>query len=123
MTLRSADVYIPVIPKSAPRPRFRGKAYNDPKYKAWKDNFRAFVSEWWLHEPLSHVTVLCCHFYGPAVGDLDNKLKAVLDCLVGQVISDDNVKVVPYIVTKWFKSTKADAHIYLKVCWIEDEMS
>jgi Holliday junction resolvase RusA-like endonuclease len=121
--LRTADVCIPVIPKSAPRPRFKGNAYNDPRYKAWKANFRAFVSEWWLLKPLNHVNLLCCHFYGPAVGDLDNKLKAVLDCLVGQVISDDNVKVVPFVVTRWFKSTKADAHIYLKVCWIEDEMS
>ena len=32
--IKTADVYIPVVPKSAPRPRFNGNAYNDPKYKA-----------------------------------------------------------------------------------------
>ena len=78
--LKTADVYIPVIPKSAPRPRFRGNAYNDPAYKAWKLNFRAFVGEWWVWPPLDHVNVMCVHFYGPQQGDLDNKLKSCKEC-------------------------------------------
>lgn len=123
MQLQQADVYIPVLPKSAPRPRFRGSAYNDPKYKKWKKDFTACVQEWWIHKPLNKVTVMAVHFYGPAVGDLDNKLKSVLDCLTGVVITDDNVKVVPHIAMKWFKASKADAHIYLKICWLDHEMS
>ena len=121
--LRTADVYVPVIPKSAPRPRFSGRAYNDSKYTAWKENFRAFVEEWWVWPPLDHVNVMVVHFYGPQQGDLDNKLKSCLDSLTGLVITDDNVKVVPYIAMKWFKASKADAHIYLKVCWYDDEVS
>ena len=38
-----------------------------------------------------------CSFYGPQQGDLDNKLKSVLDAIVDLVIVDDNVKVVPHI--------------------------
>ena len=117
--LKSADVFIPVIPKSAPRPRFSGRAYNDSKYTAWKLNFRAFVSEWWVRPPLDQVTVMVVHFYGPEQGDLDNKLKSCLDSLTGLVIIDDNVKVVPHIAMRWFKRSKADSHIYLKVCWLE----
>ena len=121
--IKTADVYIPVVPKSAPRPRFKGNAYNCPKYKAWKLNFRAFVSEWWIWPPLDHVNVMCVHFYGPQQGDLDNKLKSVLDAIVDLVIVDDNVKVVPHNAMKWFKASKADAHLYLKVCWVDHEVS
>jgi len=81
MGLRHEDVFLPIRPMSKARPRLAaGKVpYHDKVYTEWMKSCRALMGEWWAHPPLKFVNCLIVHFYGPARGDLDNRLGSVLD--------------------------------------------
>lgn len=117
--LRHADVVLEVACRSKERPRFHGHAYHSKEYKAWLRQTRALMSEWWIDQPLAKVKVVCAHFYGPARGDVDNKLGAVLDAGTGVIWQDDNVNVVDFATTRWTKAGTKEQRIHLKVIWTE----
>lgn len=121
--MNSRDFYLPLRPISKARPRsFRGQArpYTDTVYKEWLTTARTLLEEWWIHPPLSHVSLMDVEFYGPARGDLDNRLGSVLDAMVqAKVVTDDNVNVIPRIRMSFTKTRPADAQIYIKLTWGE----
>lgn len=120
--LRSADVVLEISARSKERPRFaRGHAHLSTGYRDWLENCRALMSEWWLEPPLSTVRVVCAHFFGPAQGDLDNKVGAVLDAGNGLIWVDDNVQCIPVCTTRWTKASRKEARIHLKVVWETSE--
>ena len=120
--LRHADVYLPIRPMSKARPRLAaGKApYHDRVYREWKDRCRALMGEWWTDPPLKHVNCLIAHFYGPAQGDLDNRLGSVLDAGNGLIWTDDNVKVIGRCAMRWIHDKPIKSRIYLKLIWTEE---
>ncbi len=75
------------------------------------------LSEWWVDQPLEHVQEMAVHFYGPARGDLDNRVGALLDAMNGIVITDDNVNVLPRMRLSFTKAKTADARIYVCMTW------
>lgn len=120
--LRHADVFLPIRPMSKARPRLAaGKApYHDRAYREWKDQCRALMAEWWTEPPLEYVNCLIAYFYGPARGDLDNRLGSVLDAGNGLIWADDNVKVINRCAMRWIHDRPSNSRIYLKVIWTEE---
>ncbi len=86
-------------------------------YKNWIKDARMLLSEWWVEPPLSYVDELAVHFYGPARGDLDNRVGSLLDAMNGLVIVDDNVNVVPRLRLAFTKAKTAEARIYICLTW------
>jgi Holliday junction resolvase RusA-like endonuclease len=117
------EIWIPFRPMSKDRPRFgKGRPYMNSVYTEWKKNVRAYLTEWWTEPPLESVNCLIAHFYGPARGDLDNRVGSVLDVLVeSKIIKDDNVGVIPCLVTKHIKTSAKEARIYLMILWDEPQ--
>ena len=116
------DQILPIRPNSKARPRsFRGQArpYTDRVYKDWLKDARMHLSEWWVEPPLEHVQMMDVHFYGPARGDLDNRVGAVCDAMNGIVIKDDNVNVLPRMRLAFTKAKAKDARIYIRLLWGE----
>jgi Holliday junction resolvase RusA-like endonuclease len=125
MALRTADFVLPVPLQPKARPRFgRGGAYTDSKYRAWMQNVRAILSEWWTAPPLKKGQVVSLHlkFFGPGTSDLDNLEGAVMDAGNGIVWVDDRVIVLQHISAKWEPRPKNQQSIYLKVIWNEDQL-
>tara|TARA_R100000781_G_scaffold105085_1_gene68891 strand:- start:4213 stop:4590 length:378 start_codon:yes stop_codon:yes gene_type:complete len=121
--LKSQEIILPLRPISKPRPRsFMGqrRPYNDPIYKRWIEKAKAHMSEFWMKKPLDYVTNLNVTFMGPARGDLDNRLGAVLDAGNEILWKDDNVKVIGCVTMKWFRTKEKEAHIVLNLVWEED---
>lgn len=118
--LRQAEIVLEVACKSKERPRFSGHAYKAEAYRQWLEQTRALMSEWWIRPPLEKVRMVHVHFFGPAVGDVDNKLGAVLDAGNGVIWRDDNVKIIPCAVPRWTKAPRKEQRIYLKVVWTEE---
>jgi len=107
---------------SKARPRSymgQSRPYMDKAYKTWKEQVRALMGEWWTDPPLPHINCLICTFVGPARGDLDNRLGAVLDAGNGLIWKDDNVTVINSVAMRWKHASEKDAHIYLKIIWDE----
>lgn len=120
--VNSRDLALPLRPISKARPRsFRGQArpYTDRVYKDWLKDARMHLSEWWVEPPLEHVQMMDVHFYGPARGDLDNRVGAVCDAMNGIVIKDDNVNVLPRMRLAFTKAKAKDARIYIRLLWGE----
>lgn len=117
--LQHHDVMLPIRPMSKARPRLAaGKVpYHDKVYTEWLKDCRAHMAEWWTHPPLEHINCLIVHFYGPARGDLDNRLGSVLDAGTGLIWSDDNVKVIGTCALRWYHAKPSEACIYMKVIW------
>lgn len=113
------EIWIPFRPISKARPRFSGHAYTDKVYAKWKGDVTAFLQEWWTDPPLNQLNVLVAHFYGPARGDLDNRVGSVLDAAKGVLFTDDAVTVIPALVLKHIKAPARDARIYLMLVWEE----
>lgn len=78
------------------------------------------LGEWWTNPPLGHVDELAVHFYGPARGDLDNRVGSLLDAMNGLVIVDDNVNVLPRMRLAFTKVKTADARIYIRLTWRDE---
>lgn len=126
MAMRTADFVLPVPLQPKARPRFgRGAAYKDSKYRAWAENVRAILSEWWTIPPLSkgQVVALQLTFSGPGTSDLDNLAGAVMDAGNGIVWVDDRVTVLQRIEAEWQQQPKSNQSIYLKVIWNDDQLS
>ena len=120
--VKTRDLHLPLRPISKARPRsFRGQArpYTDSVYKNWLKDARTLLSEWWVDPPLEHVQLMEVHFYGPARGDLDNRVGALCDAMNGIVIKDDNVNVLPRMRLSFSKAKAADACIYIRLVWVE----
>ena len=118
------DLHLPLRPISKARPRsFRGQArpYTDSVYKAWLKDARTLLSEWWVDPPLEHVQVMDVHFYGPARGDLDNRVGALCDAMNGIVIKDDNVNVLPRMNLTFTKAKTSEACIFIRLAWIDND--
>ena len=91
--------------------------YNDPIYKRWIEQAKAHMTEFWTKPPLDHVINLDVRFHGPARGDLDNRLGAIMDAGNGIIWRDDNVKVIASVTMKWHHTKAKEAHIRLLVVW------
>lgn len=120
--VKTRDLHLPLRPISKARPRsFRGQArpYTDSVYKNWLKDARTLLSEWWVDPPLEHVQMMEVHFYGPARGDLDNRVGALCDAMNGIVIKDDNVNVLPRMRLSFTKAKAANACIYIRLVWVE----
>lgn len=117
------EIWIPFRPISKDRPRFgRGSVYTSKAYAEWRKDVRAYLTEWWTEPPLERINCLIAHFYGAEMGDLDNRVGALLDVLVeSNVLTDDNVGVIPCLVTKYIKAPTKEARIYLMLIWEEDK--
>ena len=124
MILKFEEIVLPLRPISKPRPRsFMGqrRPYNDPVYKRWIEQAKAHMTEFWTRDPLDFVHDLRVTFLGPARGDLDNRLGAVLDAGNGLIWKDDNVKIIGNIAMQWHQAKEKEAHIVLAITWEEDE--
>jgi hypothetical protein len=115
------EIWLPFRPISKARPRFSGHAYTDKVYAQWKGDVRSFLAEWWTDAPLDRLNVLVAHFYGPARGDLDNRVGSVLDAAKGVLFTDDAVTVIPALVLKHIKVPAKEARIYLMLVWEEEQ--
>ena len=116
--MRTADLVLPFRPMSKPRPRVsvgRARPYMDTVYVEWKKGVRAVMGEWWTHPPLTKINCLIFSFKGPARGDLDNRVGAVLDAGNGLVWKDDSVSIIPAIAARWSKASIKEARIYIKI--------
>jgi len=118
--MQSREFVLPLRPISKARPRsFQGQArpYMPAAYKSWIKDARMHLSEWWVEPPLEHVQMMDVHFYGPARGDLDNRVGSLLDAMNGLVVTDDNVNVLPRMRLSFTKAKTADACIHICVTW------
>ena len=86
-------------------------------YMAWKKNLRALMAEWWSVPPLENVPAIRLTFFGPARGDLDNLMGAVLDSGNGVIWIDDRVSVIEAIEGRFVKAKKSDSAIHLCMKW------
>ena len=121
--MQGCEFTLPLKPISKARPRsFQGQArpYMPASYKQWIKDARMYLGEWWTNPPLDHVHELAVHFYGPARGDLDNRVGSLLDAMNGLVIADDNVNVLPRIRLAFTKAKTADARIYIRLTWSDE---
>ena len=121
--MQSREFTLPLRPISKARPRsFQGQArpYMPASYKQWIRDARMHLSEWWTDAPLEHIDELTVHFYGPARGDLDNRVGSLLDAMNGLVVVDDNVNVVPRMRLSFTKAKTADARIYICLTWRDE---
>ena len=121
MKVQCREIWLPFRPISKARPRFSGHAYTDKVYAQWKGDVHAFLTEWWTEAPLDRLNVLVAHFYGPARGDLDNRVGSLLDAAKGVLFTDDAVKVIPAMVLKHHKTSTKEARIYLMLVWEEQQ--
>ena len=122
--LKSREIHLPLRPISKPRPRSymgQSRPYNDPVYKRWIEQAKAHMTEFWIMKPLDFVTNLDVRFHGPARGDLDNRLGAILDAGNGIIWRDDNVKVIGNVTMKWYQTKEKEAFIKLLVVWEEEQ--
>lgn len=120
MEIKSAELLLRIRPMSKARPRAvagSSRPYMDKVYTEWKAKARALMGEWWADPPLDHINCLIVHFRGPARGDLDNRLGALLDAGNDLIWKDDNVNVIRSVAMRWDKESTADAHIYMKLVW------
>ena len=120
--MKSREFTLPLRPISKARPRsFQGQArpYMPAAYKQWIKDARMHLSEWWVEPPLNRVEMLDVHFYGPARGDLDNRVGSLCDAMNGIVIHDDNVNVLPRMRLSFTKAKTADACIHIYLTWGE----
>jgi Holliday junction resolvase RusA-like endonuclease len=118
--MQQIDISLALPPKSKARPRaYMGQArpYMDAAYKEWVRKARALMGEHWTLPPLDHIAVLVVAFYGPARGDLDNRLGSLLDAGNGLIWKDDNVNVIGTVAMSWHKTSLKDAHINFSVLW------
>ena len=120
--MQRREFVLPLRPISKARPRsFQGQArpYMPVTYKNWIKDARMLLSEWWVEEPLEHVQMMDVHFYGPARGDLDNRVGSLCDAMNGLVIKDDNVNVLPRMRLSFTKAKTAEACIHIRLTWGE----
>jgi Holliday junction resolvase RusA-like endonuclease len=89
----------------------------DKVYTEWKTKVRAYMGEWWTEPPLEHINCLVVHFYGPARGDLDNRLGSVMDAGNGLLWTDDNVTVIRAVAARYYKASTKEARIFMKLVW------
>jgi len=121
--MTSREFVLPLRPISKARPRsFQGQArpYMPAAYKQWIKDARMHLSEWWVDEPLEHVEMMDVHFYGPARGDLDNRVGSLCDAMNGLVIKDDNVNVLPRMRLSFTKAKTTEACIHIRLTWGEE---
>ena len=122
LNMQSREFVLPLRPISKARPRsFQGQArpYMPVTYKNWIKDARMLLSEWWVEPPLEHVQMMDVHFYGPARGDLDNRVGSLCDAMNGLVIKDDNVNVLPRMRLSFTKAKTAEACIHIRLTWGE----
>ena len=102
--------------KTKQRPRFAARnAYMDKPYKVWIQEMRALMAEHWTAPPLETVNVLWVQFHGPARGDLDNLLGAVMDAGNGLIWRDDRVSIIARVEAEWKHATTKQQSIQMKV--------
>ena len=110
---------------SKPRPRAtikQARPYMDAVYTNWKKDVRAHMGEWWTLPPLDHINCVCFHFRGPAQGDLDNRVGAVLDAGNGLIWKDDSVVIIPAMTARWTKEPAKTASIHIKLIYKIDAL-
>lgn len=88
-------LHVPLMSKARPR-AFSGQKtpYMPQAYKKWKKLARAQLAEHWTDPPLKKIEVVAFKFFGPARGDLDNLIGAVLDAGNQLVWEDDRVSII-----------------------------
>ena len=120
--MQSREFVLPLRPISKARPRsFQGQArpYMPVTYKNWIKDARMLLSEWWVEPPLEQVEMMDVHFYGPARGDLDNRVGSLCDAMNGVVIKDDNVNVLPRMKLSFTKAKTSEACIHIRLTWAD----
>jgi Holliday junction resolvase RusA-like endonuclease len=116
MPLTSREVVFNVPLKTKQRPRFyANNAYMDKPYKTWIAEMRALMAEHWAEAPLETVNVLWVRFHGPARGDLDNLLGAVMDAGNGLIWRDDRVSIIARVEAEWVQAKQQQQQIQMKV--------
>ncbi len=109
-------LHLPLTSKARPR-SFSGQKvpYMPAKYKKWKAEVRAQLAEWWTEPPLEKVKIVTLKFKGPARGDLDNLMGAILDTGNGLIWKDDRLSIISKLYGEFEKAKEADSQIELKV--------
>ena len=122
LSVQCREIWLPFSPVSKERPRFgKGRTYMNKEYQQWKGDVRSYLSEWWTDKPLDRVQVVVVHFYGPARGDLDNRVGSLLDAAKGVLFTDDSVSVIPALVLRHNKAPTKQARIYMMIVWEEEQ--
>lgn len=116
MALMCREFVFNIPLKTKQRPRFTGHtAYMDKPYKSWIKEMRALMAEHWTAEPLETVNVLWVRFHGPARGDLDNLVGAVMDAGNGLIWRDDRVSIIARVEAEWKQAKTQQQSIQMKV--------
>ena len=92
MGQESITFTIPGRPVPASRPRVtNGRAYYSPTYSIWRSEAHRWARAAMIgRDPFDGPCILEAWFYGLAANaDIDNALKAVLDCTNGTIVIDD----------------------------------
>ena len=107
--------------KARPRStRFRSAPYTDRVYANWMQDAVMHLKEWWIAPPLQKTKAVKIELFGPARGDVDNRVGSVFDALVqAGVIKDDNVSVIDDLQVKFFKRKTKDAQVIIRIDWEE----
>ena len=120
---RSAELVLPLRPMSKARPRstrFRSAPYTDRVYANWIKDAVTHLKEWWTDPPLQKTEAIKIQLFGPARGDVDNRVGSVFDALVqAGVIKDDNVNVIDDLRVKFYKRKTKDAQVIIRIDWEE----
>lgn len=112
-------LHVPLMSKARPR-SFSGQKipYMPAKYKKWKAEVRAQLAEWWVAPPLDVVHVVSMRFSGPARGDLDNLMGAILDSGNDLIWKDDRVSVISRLYAVHTKAKEKDSQIEIKIWYL-----
>ena len=109
---------VPLMSKARPRSTDQKKPYMPATYKKWKSLVRAQLAEHWTDPPLQKVEVLTFKFFGPARGDLDNLMGAVLDAGNRLVWEDDRVSIISKLHGEHEKAKTDEQKIEIRLWWL-----
>lgn len=131
---------IPIAPVPASRPRFTrtGHAYDTKKYMQFKRDIHYWLSDNYHDEPLSDKPLMIRYeFYRKVQSsiskkeharrisgqvkpttkpDVDNYVKSMQDCLIGQVLEDDNIVCDIHAIKRYAD----EPHIEVEITEVKD---
>jgi Holliday junction resolvase RusA-like endonuclease len=119
------NVFIPVVPVPASRPRVsKWGTYYGKTYKLFRSQMRAWLEKHWTPRPFEIergplvVTVFALVPKPKTTkrswpkGDVDNYAKAVLDALNGWVWEDDDQILTLHVYKQWVDRSRAGIRIH-----------
>lgn len=107
-------IKMPIFSKARPRVTRHG-TFMPVEYQRKRKEMLRQVLEQYQGEPLSGPVRIEVDVYGEGRADADNIIGAFLDAVVGYLIVDDRVNIVPQIQVSWFKATKADSRWVVRI--------